>query len=358
MKTGKLFIISAVMAMILFTLTGKAQMTIHHINVGQGDATLLEFRKAAVLIDAGGPEADGDRDKYRRHLTTYLDAFFVRRADLQRTLYSFIITHPHIDHTRFIMDIFNNYRVRNFVDNGDVSEKDGQKPVNDARAFIEAQNRDHPGWIIYNKIDESDITDSGYQTQWLRDLQASSSRAEIRFLNASKDCKDENNDSLVVLVHYGNTKLLVAGDAEWEDDGLCRAAIPRMLSRYGNGNLMDIDVYKVDHHGSRNGTNTDYLKEMSPKISIISAGPDTDRNFDHSSFTAHHYGHPRKEAVDKIIQWTSNTRPVKQAYTLDRVNGSPIQFNVTKAVYCTCWDGDIVIPTNTAGTLQPVRTNN
>lgn len=220
MKTCKIFIVS-LFVVILFAVTGKAQMTIHHINVGQGDATLLEFKRAAVLIDAGGPETAGDRYRYRDHLINYLDKFFERRTDLQRTLYSFIITHPHIDHTRFIMDVFNNFRVRNFIDNGDTGNSIGQRPVNDVRAYIEQQNSERPGWIVYNRIDEDDITDSGYQTQWLRTLQTSQSRAEIRFLNASKDCKDENNDSLVVLIRYRNTKMLIAGDAEWENDSLC-----------------------------------------------------------------------------------------------------------------------------------------
>jgi competence protein ComEC len=194
--------------------------------------------------------------------------------------------------------------------------------------------------------------------QWLRDLQTSGSRAEIRFLNASKDCENENNDSLVVLVRYGNTKLLVTGAAEWESDSRCQAAIPRMLARYASGDLMDIDIYKVGHHGSRNATNTAYLRELTPRISLISAGHHTDRNADNLPFTAFHYGHPRKDAVDQIIAATTGSRPAKQGYVLDRVRGNPININLTKAIYCTCWDGDIVIPTNSSGSLLPVQVSN
>lgn len=333
-----------------------AQMKIHHINVGQGEAMLLEFPGAAVLIDAGGPAVAGDR--YRAHLKDYLDRFFARRTNLRRSIYSFIITHPHIDHTSFVMDVFNNYRVQNFVDNGDESDKLGQRPVNEARAFIDAANAASPLSIIRNKIDESDIGPGGYQTRWHRDLEQRIPGLEIRFLNASRDCADENNDSLVVLVKYGNTKLLVTGDAEWESDSRCTAAIPRMLARFGSTDLMDVDVYKVGHHGSRNATNTAYLQELTPQISLISAGHHSDRNADGSHFTAFHYGHPRKQAVDEIIRWTTRTRPQKQAYTLDRVQGNPLNMNLTKAVYCTCWDGDIVISTNSAGTITRIETTN
>lgn len=100
------------------TASGTAQMKFYHINLGQGEAMLLEFKRAAVLIDAGGSTVEGDR--YRQHHTDYLDSFFENRRDLRITLYSFIVTHPHIDHMSFVMDVFRNYRERNFVNNGDL----------------------------------------------------------------------------------------------------------------------------------------------------------------------------------------------------------------------------------------------
>src|SRR5438552_18541405 len=70
------------------------EMKIHLINVGQGAATLLEFPCGAVLVDTGGENNTGDA------LVTYLDAFFVRRTDLDRTIAVLFVTHPHIDHAR------------------------------------------------------------------------------------------------------------------------------------------------------------------------------------------------------------------------------------------------------------------
>jgi beta-lactamase superfamily II metal-dependent hydrolase len=146
----------------ILAATGFAQMKIHHINVGQADSTLLEFKTAAILIDAGGASTAGDPD--RAHLREYLDRFFASRPDLHKTLYSFIITHPHIDHTRYIMDIMQQYRVLNFVDNGDLRQASGSKQVKDARAFIKQNGSTQKNRIFYNDVEKKDIGSAGYTT--------------------------------------------------------------------------------------------------------------------------------------------------------------------------------------------------
>jgi hypothetical protein len=99
----KIYILLAVFVFVFcyFVNDTNAQMRIHHINVGQADATLLEFRRAAILVDAGGSSFGGNRD--RDHLLDYLDKFFERRSDLNKTLYSFIITHPRTSITHVIL---------------------------------------------------------------------------------------------------------------------------------------------------------------------------------------------------------------------------------------------------------------
>ncbi|MDQ3799026.1 MAG: MBL fold metallo-hydrolase [Acidobacteriota bacterium] len=323
-------------------------MKVHHINVGQGEATLLEFKTAAVLIDAGSFNGT----TARTHLFEYLDRFFDSHPALNRTFYSLIVTHPHFDHTRFITEVMNRYRVRNFVDNGDTGSGGGFNQINEVREFIRRRNEEQPNSIIYNKVDAEDIDSDGYTTQWFRDLQNSASQAEIIFLNASTNCDSPNNDSLVVRIRYKQRTILITGDAEWEPDSRCTPAIPRMLQRFASGSLMDIDVYKVGHHGSRNGTNEAYLNEMTPRIAVISAGFHTDNN-------ANEFGHPRKSVIDQILSVNSLTsRPPKQAYGMSGANGNPISLTMTKAIYCTCWDGDIVVPINSAGQLRPVQTSN
>ena len=71
------------------------KMYAHFINVGQGDATLLEFPCGAILIDTGAQDNDCVDE-----MIEYLNDFFNRRTDLDRAFESVFITHNHPDHIK------------------------------------------------------------------------------------------------------------------------------------------------------------------------------------------------------------------------------------------------------------------
>ena len=58
-----------------------------------------------------------------------------------------------------------------------------------------------------------------------------------------------------------------------------------ILNKY---NLLDIDVLKVGHHGSKTSSSKDFINEISPKYSIISVGKNN------------RYGHPNKKVLDNL----------------------------------------------------------
>jgi competence protein ComEC len=309
--------------------------------VGQGQSVLLEFAGAAVLVDAGGDAGNARRD----HLRDYLDAFFTRRADLNRTLAAVIVTHPHIDHTRFLMDVLGGYTVRELVDGGRNQNASGIAQVRQARTWA-AQHG-----IVYNKVPDVRIGAGGYQPSMLRALKTGSSRADVRFINGSTRCGDENNNSLAVLVRYQAFTMLVPGDAEREDTD-CTPAIRRMLSRF-RATLLNVDVFVADHHGSANGVTTDYLTALSPRVSVISAGDTLLRD---GPFNAFGYGHPREQAVGAIERATLDARTPVAVYTMDGQHLIHANRTISRAVYCTCWDGDVVVDVDATGSGVSVRT--
>lgn len=335
-------------ALLFSAIVARAQMSAHYINVGQAESILLEFKTAAVLIDAGGEDTGDNRD--RDHLIAYLNAFFARRADLRDSagrgvIYSLIVSHPHIDHTRHLMAVMNNFKVKNFVGGGG-STGSGINQYKQARQFAGDHN------IVYNRILDSRIGENGYSTSLLRAL-GGPSGVDIRFLSGyRRNCEDENNESVIMRVKYGDAIFLFTGDAESEDD-TCDPQISVLMDWYRD-TLLDVDVYKVGHHASRNGTTRDYVLAMSPQMSVISAGHHSTRS--PGNFHGFNFGHPREDIVALLEELTSGTRPPKDVFTMVAVRTVREPRRIEKAIYCTCWDGDIVISTNEDGTQFQVQT--
>ena len=117
-------------------LAAGPTMSVHFIDVGQGDATLLEFPCGAVLVDTGGEDSWGFDGGHA--VTTYLSAFFQRRKDLARTLKSVILTHPHPDHTRGLAEVVTVFMVDHIVDNGQEEPPDDHSDEDDEEHLTQA----------------------------------------------------------------------------------------------------------------------------------------------------------------------------------------------------------------------------
>jgi competence protein ComEC len=322
-----------------------AEMKIHVIDVGQADSILLEFDSAAILIDAGGEATVSD--EYRKHFMSELKGFFTSRPDLKKTLHSIIITHPHIDHTRFLMAIFDEgFTVKNLYDGGE-TKGSGWPQLKQARVYAKAND------INYEPIIDRDIGKEGLTPEHLKNVSAN---VDIRFLAGSRGCANGNNNSLVLRVHYEDKTLLLTGDSEIDDDEECdEGQVENLLERYEGTDLLRADVYKVGHHGSHNGTDAAFILAVSPAIAILSAGHKETKS--PTFFHAFFFGHPREDIVELLEATTRPREPSIKAYTYLRGTRNPNAADtiidgrlIAKAIYCTCWDGDITV-SNSHGSL-------
>ena len=96
---------------------------------------------------------------------------------------------------------------------------------------------------------------------------------------------DENNNSIVVRLEFGHFSMLFTGDAEEKE--------LRFLVE-NHPELLDVDVLKASHHGSRNGFTDEFLSVITPTHVVISAGV-------HRGFR-----HPHPEAVEAYERATNN----------------------------------------------------
>jgi len=100
---------------------------------------------------------------------------------------------------------------------------------------------------------------------------------KLYFLN-NKDYSNENDNSSVIYIEISNNKFMFMGDASSTIE-------KEILDKY---NLLDMDVLKVGHHGSKTSSSIEFINEINPKYSIISVGKNN------------RYGHPNKEVLDNL----------------------------------------------------------
>ncbi len=325
-----------------------SRLRMHVIDIGQGSATLFEFPCAAVLIDTGG-ESTAHFDSVK-HLREYLDRFFARRTDLNRTLASVFITHPHIDHTRGLTMVLQNFTVEHLVTNGQPRGIDGavfesggepqelaelaMKKKKTLRTVARAEIEGGVG-VTDGHIDavKCEGVDPELRVFWGGLKQNNEGWESKVFANA-------NNHSLVIRITVDGHPVLVTGDLETE-------AIDSLLNAHGTA--LNSDVLLVGHHGSYNGTTMGLVKTVTPCMAVISMGS-ADRQED---WTAWAYGHPRKMAVQTVATSLGCSRPARDVQVgvgVKRFEG----FTVNTALFGTGWEGSVVLEQGERGTWKAV----
>ena len=106
---------------------------------------------------------------------------------------------------------------------------------------------------------------------------------EVRILSPYETVYDDFNDtSYIIRVSYGDTAVLLTGDATELAEKLALKAQPNQYFR--------ADVLKIAHHGSSDATFEAFLDAVSPAIAVISVGRDND------------YGHPHDSLMDRLSE--------------------------------------------------------
>jgi competence protein ComEC len=319
--------------------SGLPEMRAHLIDVGQGQALLFEFSCGAALVDTGG-ESNALFDSGGA-LENYLTAFFERRADLDRTLDLLVITHPHLDHVLNAELVTRQFKVKNVVTDGLVT---GSGHAQQER--LEAWARTNAKLAI---ISEEAVPVGGLGNAIIDPIRCSDADPGIKALWggirarpdgwSKKTFENENNHSVVLRLDFGEASFLVPGDLE-------RAGIENLLEKHAAATL-DVDVFQVGHHGSKNAVTHELLAAVSPDLALIGTGSPVRE----TQWTAWQYGHPRREAIDLLLEQLSRTRrsanvPVASA------QWTFAEMKIDKAIYATGWDGSVVVTATTEGALS------
>ena len=218
-------------------------MTATFIDVGQGDSTLVTLPDGKVmLVDAGEASAS----------QAVLDA--LEAADVDDIDY-LVATHPHADHIGGMEAVLNAYEV------GEVWMPDAPDTTETYEGFLDAVEAE--GCPVEQAVAGESIVDdeAGYAVDVLAPTD-------------DEDSDDMNRWSAIVRVTYGDTSLLVTGDAD--------------ASQVVEANPGHVDVLKASHHGSETGTTTDVLSETTPEYVVMSYAE------------GNSYGHPDQSVLDAV----------------------------------------------------------
>ncbi len=330
---------------------GIDSMAAHFIDVGQGQAILLEFPKGAVLIDAGGV---ADR---KGNLVIYLGKFFARRTDLNRTLSTVFIAHQHVDHDEALQDVANSFTILNYVDNGQhIATNSGKEQI-----WME-QNAPAKG-VRYEAVTFDKVT-AGHNRNGITDdiidpfsgpdapkITVYSGAFKTGELDAT-DMHNANDHSLVIKVSFGKASFQFSGDLE-------ASAIAAVLKYYAGTPALQADVLQVGHHGSANGITAEWANAVSPQYAVISCGQwNYGENTDGTakSFTTYAYAHPNRKALTILENAIPGLRPLpltEHVGITGSYPGHPTPVwgtaTITHNIYATAWNGNISIKASTDG---------
>jgi competence protein ComEC len=250
------YVAIAVLLTLITATPASADLTVHFIDVGQGDAVLIECDDYGqwALIDAG----DRFNDAVSR-LRSYLGSQGVE------TIHLLVATHPHADHIGGMPMVLQEFTVLLVADSS-----------YEATSAL---------WRDYREL----WTTLAIPTVFPKrgdDIQLGNLGFEVLHPGDPVDrYADANNASIVIRLDYGDVSFLFTGDVE-------ASAEAEMLSELGGraSELLDVDILKVGHHGSKTSSSEAFLAMVTPEVAVISAGK------------GNRYGHPDQETLDALTE--------------------------------------------------------
>lgn len=224
------------------TYTG-GRLTVSVLDVGQGLSAAIYSQGAAALVDCGGSGLDDAGDI----AADYFQGLGLNRIDVV------VLTHYHDDHANGIARLLERMEVGLLV----LPDVDSENPLRiSIQTLAEAK-----GVETLLLTDSANLTLGGAALTVYPPLGAG----------------DANEEGLSVLCTAGEFDALITGDME--------QLIEKRLVKYGN--LPDLELLVVGHHGSKYSTSEELLMDTKPELAVISVGYNT-------------YGHPAGETLERL----------------------------------------------------------
>ncbi len=265
--------------------TVEGELEIHHIDVGQGDSTLIITpANETILIDSGDWRQDGSE------VIAYLETQGIDRVD------HLVATHADADHIGGHAAVIEHFET---TGEGVGTAYDSGVPSESA--------------TYGNYLDAVDEYDVGFFTVESGDELPIEGNVSAQVLSppAGDSGSDVNDNSVVLALQFGDVQYLAPGDV---DTGVEQ----RLVDEWGSD--LESDVYKAGHHGSATSSSDAFVDAIDPEMAIISSAYDSQ------------YGHPHDEVLERFAN-----RDIETYWTgvhgdiVVRTDGTSIEVETTES---------------------------
>lgn len=209
----------------LKSMPSMPNMTVKFLDVGQGDAIYIEYPNGqTALVDAGRSDSV---------IASALKAENITHVD------TFIATHPDADHIGGAAYVIENYGVKKVIDSG--------------------QKGTTQSYLKYR--DAAKARGITLELAKIGDNLSADENVTAKVLFVDRNAIELNDGSIVIMLSYGLTDILLTGDAEIK--------VEKYLLKHEN---LNAEILKVAHHGADTSTSQAFLNAVDPDAAILQYG--------------------------------------------------------------------------------------
>ena len=262
---SRILVFLFILLLVLFIYNSfPKDLKISFIDVGQGDSCLIvtPFNKK-ILIDGGGSEQNDNYDIGEETLIPYLLGRGINKLDY------IIVSHFDSDHVEGLLTVMEKLKVRQVI--------------------ISKQGKDSDNYQKFKEIVKKkkiNVTIVGMTSDSIQRIDIEKNiYFDILWPNNEKFISENvlNNNSIVCKLHYKKISMLFTGDIE-------EIAEKQILQEYKNNlQLLNSNILKVAHHGSKTSSTQEFIEEVKPKIALIGVGENNK------------FGHPNDDVIERLV---------------------------------------------------------
>lgn len=229
----------------------SAGIEIDFLDVGQGDAELVNLGNGEQALVDGGPNEDVILAQLGREM-----------PPTDRKIEHIVLTHPHIDHLKGLIAVAQRYEI------GEVIAEQDDYPGDNFQKWRDILKQNNVPFHIVRQGESFQWGEVLVQVLWPKEL-----------------VENVNDNSIVLEFKYGSSGAILTGDAETN-------SLQSICQKYGVSLISQI--VKASHHGSQNGANECFWSKTAPEYAIISVGKNNK------------YGHPHQALIDLVSKYAEH----------------------------------------------------